>query len=147
MISIITTDRDVLRFLWFKDPTKLDSPILHFCFTRVVFGLRPSPAILGAVIFHHLDKYNCDNPKLVELIRTGLYVDDLITGTDNVETAFQVYSKSKQIMKEAGLNLRKWKTNSSELLHRIEEVESNQDAHTNETISTIAEEEQSYAGA
>ena len=47
MISIIPADRDVLRFLWFQDPTKLDSPILHFRFTRVVFGLRPSPAILG----------------------------------------------------------------------------------------------------
>ena len=48
MISLIPTDQDVLRFLWFQDPTKLDSPILHFRFTRVVFGLRPSPAILGA---------------------------------------------------------------------------------------------------
>ena len=145
MVSIIPADRDVLRFLWFKDPTKLDSPILHFCFTRVVFGLRPSPAILGAVILHHLDKYSCEHPKLVEQIRTGLYVDDLIMGTDSVESAFQVYLKSKQIMKEAGLNLRKWKTNSSKLLSRIEEGECNQDAHTNETISTISEEEQSYA--
>ena len=106
MVSIIHADHDVLRFLWFKDPTKLNSPILHFCFTRVVFGLRLSPAILGAVILHHLDKYSCEHPKLVEQIRTGLYVDDLITGTDSVESTFQVYLKSKQIMKEAGLNLR-----------------------------------------
>ena len=48
-------------------------------------------------------------------------------------------------MKEARLNLRKWKTNSSELLSQIEERECNQDAHTNETISMISEEEQSYA--
>ena len=77
MISIIPADRDVLRFLWFQDPTKLDSPILHFHFTHVVFGLRPSPAILGAVILHHLDKYNCEHPKLVEQIRAGLYVDPI----------------------------------------------------------------------
>ena len=70
-------------------------------------------------------------------------MDDLITGTDSVESAFQVYSKSKQIMKEAGLNLRKWKTNSSELLNRIEEVEASQDALTNEVVSKIAEEDQS----
>ena len=111
----------------------------------MVFGLRPSPVILGAVILHNLDKYNCEHPKLVEQIRTGLYVDDIITGTDSVESAVQVYLKSKQIMKEAGLNLRKWKTNSSELLSRIEEMEFNQDARTKETISTISEEEQSYA--
>ena len=72
-------------------------------------------------------------------------MDDLITSTDSVESAFQVYSRSKQIMKEAGLNLRKWKTNSSELVNRIEEVEASQDALTNEAISMIAEEKQSCA--
>ena len=58
MIGIAPADRDVLRFLWFQDPSKLDSPIILFWFTRVVFGLRPSLAILGAVILHHLDKYS-----------------------------------------------------------------------------------------
>ena len=57
MIGIIPADRDVLRFLWLKDPTKLNSQILHFRFTRVVFGLRPSPAILSTVILHYLNKY------------------------------------------------------------------------------------------
>ena len=145
MIGIIPADRDVLRFLWFKDPTKLNSPVLHFRFTRVVFGLRPSPAILRAVILHHLDKYVCSHPKLVEQIRTGLYVNDLVTGNDSVESAFQTYSISKQMMKEAGLNLRKWKTNSSELLSLIKEKESNQGTHSCKPNLTIVEEEQSYA--
>ena len=145
MIGIIPADRDVLRFLWFKDPTKLNSTVLHFRFTRVVFGLRPSPAILRAVILHHLDKYVCSHPKLVEQIRTGLYVDDLVTGNDSVESAFQTYSISKQMMKEAGLNLRKWKTNSSELLSLIKEKESNQGTHSCKPNLTIVEEEQSYA--
>ena len=48
MISIIPTNHDVLRFLWFQGPTKLDSPILHFCFIHVLFDLRPSPAILAS---------------------------------------------------------------------------------------------------
>ena len=145
MIGIIPADRDVLRFLWLKDPTKLNSPVLHFRFTRVVFGLRPSPAILSAVILHHLNKYTCKHPKLVEQIRTGLYVDDLVTGNDSVDSAFQTYSISKQIMKEAGLNLRKWKTNSSELLSLIEEKESNQDTQSNKPKLPVVEEEQSYA--
>ena len=29
-IGIIPADRNVLRFLWFKDPTRLDSPIVLF---------------------------------------------------------------------------------------------------------------------
>ena len=105
MTGIVPADRDVLRFLWLKDPTKLNSPVLHFRFTRVMFGLRPSPAILRAVILHYLNKYDCNHPKLVKQIRTRLYVDDLVTGNDSVESAFKTYSVSKQIIKEAGLNL------------------------------------------
>jgi hypothetical protein len=54
MIGINKSDRDMLRFVWFSDPSNLDSEIQHFRFTRLVFGLRPSPAILGSILTHHL---------------------------------------------------------------------------------------------
>jgi len=57
MISIAPQDREVLRFLWFKNPHDTDSEIVKLRFARLVFGLRPSPAVLGSVISHHLDKY------------------------------------------------------------------------------------------
>ena len=94
MIGIVPADRDALRFLWFQDPTRMGSPILQFRFSRVVFGLRPSPAILGTMILHHLDKYSSKYSRLIDQIRSSLYVDDLVTGTDSVESAFQVYSVS-----------------------------------------------------
>ena len=72
-----------------------------------MFGLKPSPAILGAVILHHLDKYSGEQTQLIEQMRKALYIDDLITGTDNVASAFQIYSRAKQIMSEGGMNLRK----------------------------------------
>ena len=100
MIGIVPSDRYVLIFLRFQDPTKLDSPLCQFRFTQVVFGLRPSPAILGAVIFHHLDKYSSVQLQLTARIKKRLYVDDLITGSDSVASAFQIYSGAKQIMKE-----------------------------------------------
>ena len=48
------------------------------------------------MILQHLDKYNCEPPKLVEQIRTGLYVDDLITGIDSVESG-DYYAKTMSI--------------------------------------------------
>ena len=56
MISINQSDRDMLRYLLLKDPTDINSEISHFKFTQLVFGLHPSPAILGSVITHHLRK-------------------------------------------------------------------------------------------
>ena len=57
-----------------------------FCisvFTRLVFGLRPAPAILGAV--HHLAKYKSEDSYIVELLKQSLYVDDLVAGAADVE--------------------------------------------------------------
>jgi len=65
MIGINSSDRDMLRFLWFKEPYKAESEVAHFRFTRLVFGLRPSPAILSCVISHHLNKYHKQYPELV----------------------------------------------------------------------------------
>ena len=145
MIGVAPKDRDVLRFLWFQDPYKLDSPIRQFHFTRVVFGLRPSPALLGAVILHHLDKYSSIEPQLIEGIKKGLYVDDLITGSDSVASAFQIYTRAKQIMSEGGLNLRKWTTNSPDLLKRIRQAEEAHAGNNGSTLTSVSEEEQTYA--
>ena len=61
--------------------------------------------VLGAVISHHLKSYKTLHPKATEKIEDCLYVDDLITGANTVEQGFELY---QHIMKEAGLNLRKW---------------------------------------
>ena len=48
MVEINKTDRDMLRFLWLEDPDDLNFEIVHLRFTCLVFGLRPSPAILAS---------------------------------------------------------------------------------------------------
>jgi hypothetical protein len=57
MVGIDSSDRDMLRFLWLEDLERLNSKIKHLRFCRLVFGLRPSPAILGATIYQHLNSY------------------------------------------------------------------------------------------
>ena len=39
MVGISETDKDMLRFLWLKDPGDLNSEIEHLRFTKLVFGL------------------------------------------------------------------------------------------------------------
>ena len=124
MVGINESNRDMLRFLWLRDPHQANPEIVHMRFCRLVFGLRPSPAILGATIRHHLDLYKEEHPALVELIKKSLYVDDLITGDDSVDNAISVYKNSKKIMSEGGFNLRKWKSNSdivTEAINRLED--------------------------
>jgi len=146
MIGIVPADRDTLRFFCgFKIFPRLTVPFYIFASIELCLGLKPSPAILGSVIQHHLNKYNNEHPELVKQISGELYVDDLVTGTDSVDEAFQVYLKSKQLMKKGGLNLRKWSTNPQQLSHMINQVEFPTDKPPDGNTQTISEEEQTYA--
>ena len=113
-----------LRFLWFDDPSTERPNVIHLKFTRLVFGLRPSQAILGAIILHHLELQRKSDPQLTQLLEKSFYVDDLLTGEDNDKTAFAIYKRAKKLMSEGGFNLRKWKTNSQQLQETISKEES-----------------------
>ncbi|XP_068734616.1 uncharacterized protein [Montipora capricornis] len=94
MIGINETDRDMVRFLWFKDPSNPNSEIVQLRFTRLVFGLRPSPAILTSTIRHHRDAHVSEEfkPDFIELLKNSLYVDDLVTATSESRLCSKVDS-------------------------------------------------------
>ena len=54
----------MLRFLWLKDRYVLDSEVVQLQFCRLVFGLRPSPSILGATLTNHLDAHGDSHAEL-----------------------------------------------------------------------------------
>ena len=122
-IEIDESDRDYLRFLWFDDIRKPDPEIIQMRYTRLLFGLTCSPAILGETIRHHVAKYQAKSPKVASILNQ-LYADDLSCGVNDAEEAFEIYRQSKEIMSEGGFNLRKWKSNDKALLQKISEHES-----------------------
>ena len=148
MVGINETDRDMLRFLWLKDPDDLNSEIVHLRFTRLVVGLRPSPAILASTIRHHLDSQVSEEfkPHFIELLKKSLYVDDLVTGEGDEAKALELCSKSKSLMQRGGFNLRKWKTNSKIVQEAINGMNDRANPTTEPgSTKTITEEDKSYA--
>ena len=132
-----------------KDPQDLNSEILEMCFCRLVFGLQPSPAILGSTITYHLDQFKEKHPEsseIVELIKNSLYVDDFTSGGDCEEKSFTTYQKAKTIMSKGGLNLRKWKSNAKSLLKKIHqfEVDASKPIANANIENNVAEEDQLY---
>ncbi|XP_064488036.1 uncharacterized protein LOC135400187 [Ornithodoros turicata] len=89
--------------------------------TRVPFGASSSPFLLAATLRHHLagaaDRY----PDTTERLKHGFYVDDLIVGATSDDDAFRLYQDAVSILAEAGMELRKWASNSptmnSQFLH------------------------------
>jgi hypothetical protein len=112
-IAISREHRDFVRFLWY-DLSSKDEEIVIYRFSRVVFGLTSSPFLLNATLRHHLNKYLEQGKTIVERIREDLYVDDLVSGSDSVDSAKELHDTSKSIMLEGGFDLRKWVTNDRE---------------------------------
>ena len=103
LINVHEGDRDMLRFLWFEEPPNPNSEVIHLRFTRLVFGLRPSPAILNSMIREHLNKYKDVYPTIVQHVRDSLYVEDLVSGTEDLDKGFEVYKAAKRVMAEGNI--------------------------------------------
>ena len=122
-ISIDTIDRNYLRFYWFENISSENPTIVQYRFARLPFGLTSSPSILGAVIDTQIKKYSHLYPGLLDKINR-FYVDDLNTGCKSIEEGIQIYQVAKEITHSAGFNLRKWTSNSKELMNLIRAQES-----------------------
>ena len=141
MVAIRDKEKDMARFLWLRDPNDPNSELVQLRFSRLVFGLRSSPAISSLTIRHHSETQKDSDPQLIELLKKSLYVDDFMSGADNEKKAYEVSSNAKLIMKEGAFNLRKWNTNSSNLKKKFSEESSPNSTN----VRPVTEEDESYA--
>ena len=111
-IRIREEHRDVLRFHWFKDLKTFQPIVLRF--TRAVFGLVQSPFLLNGTLQHHLEHYPC-YPKVIDLIKDDIYVDDIISGGNTVSEVEKVKDATVEIFKDAQFQLHKWHSNVPKL--------------------------------
>ncbi|GFR14512.1 DUF1758 domain-containing protein [Trichonephila clavata] len=99
-IELHEQDRDVARFFWTENLNDYDPKNLQvYRLTRVLFGLTSSPFMLAATIRHHLKKYKDKFPDTAKIVESSLYVDDFISGQENVDKALQTSLESIEIFK------------------------------------------------
>ncbi|XP_071055173.1 uncharacterized protein [Onthophagus taurus] len=122
-ISINDNDRDVLRFLWYKDPVPENltsamelSNITTYRMKRVTFWIISSPFLLATTLRKHFE----DQPEKLQntssILSKPFYVDDLVTAASTVDEAQNLYSESMQILQAANMNLRKWCSNDATMM-------------------------------
>ncbi|XP_035228781.1 uncharacterized protein LOC118200897 [Stegodyphus dumicola] len=113
-ISLADEDRNAVKFLW-NDGELNGTKIKALRMTRVIFGATSSPFLLRATLNVHVDKYKLQYPNVFSMLTENMYVDDLIAGADEESEAFEESEHIKHILKEGGFNMRKWKTNETNL--------------------------------
>ena len=112
-VRIREGERDALRFHWLRDLHSTQVQV--FRFTRALFGLAPSPFLLGGVIEQHLESWSEKLPQSVAEILRSLYVDDLISGGPTVTKAKELKCDAVTIFSDASFQLHKWHSNVPEL--------------------------------
>ena len=70
-------------------------------FTRVLFGLAPSPFLLNGVLQQHLSNKEELYPETVSEVRKSLYVDDLISGADTIDAAKSLKHEAVKVFEDA----------------------------------------------
>ena len=141
------SERDALRFHWQTDGT---SEVDTYRFTRVLFGLRPSPFLLGSVLEYHFDSWAQRYPEEAEMLRRSFYVYGLLTGGQNEQQTKARKEIAREIMSDATFKLHKWHSNCPELeedsRQQETEIQSTQLKTREKSANSPAEaEEQSYA--
>ena len=134
-IKVNPEDRDALRLLWYEN---LDSrSVVHYRFTRVIFGSGPSPYILGATLQKDVSQYADKYPRTTDELLKNTYVDDVQSGGEQHKELLAIKEESTRIMEEGGFQLHKWHSNIPEL----EEPQRNGDAAmVSVTSSTYAKQ-------
>ncbi|XP_067026581.1 uncharacterized protein [Acropora muricata] len=112
-VRIREEDRETLRFHRISDLETRRVEVLRF--TRALFGLAPSPFLLGGVIQQHLEACRATFPRLIQEIEKSLYVDDLVSGGPTVSVAQKIKEGAIDVFGQASFKLHKWHSNVPEL--------------------------------
>ena len=100
------------QFVWLKNTMDPTSELIIYRFRAMLFGATCSPFILNATLLKHLHE---NFSRTAELLKSGLYVDNIISGFENASELLEFYRVSQDLMNEGGFNLRSWASNCDEL--------------------------------
>ncbi|XP_028418887.1 uncharacterized protein LOC114544440 [Dendronephthya gigantea] len=116
-IRIPTEDRSYFRFLWRDLGTDRRPEVYEF--ERVVFGDTSAPFRAQYVTPENARQYKEIYPLAAEVIEKSTYRDDSLDWTRTDEEAIELYEQLNKLWNLAGMDPRKWVSNSHRVLERI----------------------------
>ena len=112
-IGLKLPDRDLVRFMWYKNQGNGRRRLVHFRFTRVIFGATSSPFLLAATLRHHIELYRKKHPDKIDLIKNSFYVDDFLCSFDQENECLEIFEILESMFHDMKASLGKWKSNSN----------------------------------
>ena len=138
-IQLKQEDQNSHRFLW--RGLKTNEEPKRYCMTRVTFGSTSSPFLSIATVQKHAREHQSEYPRAAQEILENMYVDDLLSGSEDDESALEIKNKLTELMHIGGFYLTKWASNSEMVMKSIPDDEIAPEVVTNEIISGTNESE------
>ncbi|XP_075990299.1 uncharacterized protein LOC142985945 [Anticarsia gemmatalis] len=111
---LIQEEHQALQKIVWRDHKR--QPLQEYQLATVTYGTKAAP-FLAMMTLKQLAKDEGHRfPKAAEVVETSFYMDDLLHGHHNLESAKQLKYELTALLRSGGFKLRKWSSNKPELL-------------------------------
>ncbi|XP_055633970.1 uncharacterized protein LOC129774278 [Toxorhynchites rutilus septentrionalis] len=111
-------DQPLQSILWRTDT---EQEIGTYELSTVTYGTKPAPFLATRTLKQLADDEQTNFPQAAKAINEDVYMDDVLTGTNNVKEAVDLRVQLEALMRSGGFKLRKWVSNCEEVLHGVPE--------------------------
>jgi hypothetical protein len=108
-------DTHLQRILWRADRNEC---VKVYELKTVTYGTSSAPFLATRCLKQLAEDEGERFPRAAEVVTRDFYIDDLISGTENADDAFQL-QELREMLTKGGFWLRKWTSNHPALLERI----------------------------
>lgn len=115
-ININKEDYTYQRILWRNSPKHM---IDEYELTTVTYGTAAAPYLAIKTLQQLAADEEANYPIASQRTLQDFYVDDILSGDTNVEAAKKLQENLINMLRKGGFKLRKWSSNSAELLENI----------------------------
>ncbi|CAB0004975.1 unnamed protein product, partial [Nesidiocoris tenuis] len=115
-IWINSSQWDFQRILWRSKPTE---PLRHYRLKTVTYGTRSAPFLAIRCLHYISEEIEQSEPEIAHNIKTKFFMDDYLDGADSLEELQLKQSQLEELLMSHGFQLRKWCSNSQELMSSL----------------------------
>lgn len=128
------SDRKYQKILWFAN-----DEVREFTLNTVTFGVAAAPFQAIRCLHQLAEDEQKRFPIAAKILKTDMYVDNMLTGTDSIEEAQLICRQMTHLLKTAGMNMRQWAANNPNILDGIEakDLDAKFDLSNDNTLKTL----------
>ncbi|XP_018368330.1 PREDICTED: uncharacterized protein LOC108764543, partial [Trachymyrmex cornetzi] len=108
-------DRRYQRILW-----RQGGVVKTFQLNVLTFGISSSPFLAIRVIKKLADDERETFPRAAEILKSHLYVDDLLTGAESIDEARRIRVEVTELLARGGFVIRQWVSNDERIINDLE---------------------------